>query len=146
MKSLSSDYPSPEKGSLVVPRVLIADQSAAVIERLVALISDVAHVVGRATNAKDALNGIRRNNPHLTVFDIGIANGVDLLRQIKRHQPPVIAVVLTHSVEETTRRICLHLGAEYFLDKLQEFDKVRDIIIALGSGWRSAGTDPSTRH
>ena len=125
-----------------VPRVLIADQSAAVIERLAASIDDVAHVIGRATNAHDAMNGIRNGNPHLTVFDVAIANGIDLLRQIKLHRPPVIIVVLTHSVEETTRRYCLRLGAEYFLDKIHEFDKVRQIVIAVGSGWGRGGLDP----
>lgn len=135
MQSLSRDDLSPELGSLGVPRVLIADQSAAVIERLAALISDVAHVVCRATNAHDAISGIRSNQPHLAVFDVGIAHGVDLLRKIKRHQPPVIAVVLTHSADDTTRRYCVRLGAEYFLDKLREFDKVREIVIAVGSGW-----------
>jgi DNA-binding NarL/FixJ family response regulator len=123
-----------------MPRVLIADQSAAVIDRLAAMIDDVAQVVGRATNARDALSSVRNANPHLTVFDVALANGIDLLRQIKRHQPPVIAIILTHSVEDATRRVCLHLGAEYFLDKLQDFDKVREIVIAVGNGWDGAGT------
>jgi DNA-binding NarL/FixJ family response regulator len=142
MKRSPRDQASPNMKNLIVPRVLIADQSAAVIDRLAALIDDVAHVVGRATNARDALSSVRNANPHLTVFDVALANGVDLLRQIKRHQPPVIAIILTHSVEDATRRVCLHLGAEYFLDKLQDFDKVREIVIAMGS----TGVDPSTRH
>jgi DNA-binding NarL/FixJ family response regulator len=146
MKSSSSDDKSPARESSIVPRVLIADQSAAIIDRLANLIDDVAQVVGRATNAHDALNGIRNHNPHLTVFDVGITNGLDLLRHIKNHQPPVIAVVLTHSAEETTRRVCLRLGAEYFLDKIQEFDKVREIVIAVGSRWGRAAPDPSARH
>jgi DNA-binding NarL/FixJ family response regulator len=135
MKNSSIDQQSPNSASQVVPRVLIADQSAAVIERLVASIDDVAQVVGRATNAHDALNGIRSTNPHLTVFDVGITDGVDLLRHIKRHQPPVITVIFTHSADETTRRYCLRLGADYFLDKIREFDKVREIVIAVGSEW-----------
>ena len=103
-----------------LPRVLIADPSAVVIERLVSSIDDVARVVGRATTARDAINGIRLGNPHLAVFDIAIGNGIELLKQIKSHQPPVVTVVLTHSVEETTRRTCLRLGADYFLDKIRE--------------------------
>ena len=121
-----------------VPRVFIADPSAAVIERLVASIDDVAHVVGRATNAHDAIDGIRSGRPHLAVLDIAIAHGVDLLRQIKLHQPPVATVILTHSAEEATRQVCARLGAEYFLDKIHEFDKVREIVISIGSGWSRA--------
>jgi DNA-binding NarL/FixJ family response regulator len=146
MKSSSSDDKSPEMRRRIAPRVLIADQSTAVIERLAASISDVAQVVGRVTNARDAIISIRTNHPQLTVFDIGIANGVDLLRQIKRHQPPVIAVILTHSVDDTTRHYCLRLGAEYFLDKLREFDKVREIVIAAGSGQGHNTSDPPAQH
>lgn len=130
-----STDPGSEGTPRQVPRVLIADQSAAVIDRLAASINDVAQVVGRATNAHDAIHVIRSADPHLTVFDIAVANGVDLLRYIKAHQPPVIAVVLTHSAEETTRQYCLRLGAEYFLDKIREFHKVREIVVALGTAW-----------
>ncbi len=117
-----------------LPRVLIVDPSAVIIERLVFSIDDVAQVVGRATNARDAINGVRNSNPHLAVCDVAIANGLELLRQIKSHRPPVITVVLTHSVEENTRRACLRLGAEYFLDKIHEFDKVRGIVVAIAGG------------
>lgn len=117
------------------PSVFIADQSVAIIERLVTSICDVAHVIGHATNAHDAIIGIRNGNPHLAVIDIGIANGIDLLKKIKSHQPPVTVAILTHSAEEDTRRICLRLGAEYFLDKINEFDKVREIVLAGGSRW-----------
>jgi DNA-binding NarL/FixJ family response regulator len=135
MKHASSEQGSRERKSRILPRVLIADQSAAVIDRLVTTIDDVAQVVGRATTAQDATDALRNANPHLAIFDVAIPNGVDLLRQIKSHSSPVIAVVLTHSVEDTTRRYCLRLGAEYFLDKIREFDKVREIVIAVASGW-----------
>jgi DNA-binding NarL/FixJ family response regulator len=115
-----------------LPRVFIADPSAAVTERLAASLDGVAAVIGHATNARDALDGIRNGNPRITVLDIAI-DGVELLRQIKNHQPPVIVVVLTHSAEETTRTVCLRHGADYFLDKIHEFDKVREIVIAAGS-------------
>lgn len=120
--------------------MLIADPSAAVMDRLADSIHDVAQVVGRATNARDAISVVRAANPQLTIFDISVANGVELLRVLKSHQPPVVAVVLTHSAEDTTRRYCLRLGAEYFLDKIQDFQKVREIVKALNG---NAGLDVS---
>lgn len=125
-----------------MPRVLIADASALVIERLVASISDVAQVVGRTTNARDAITLVRNGKPHLTVFDVAITHGVDLLRFMKSHQPPVIAIVLTHSVEDTTRHYCMRLGAEYFLDKLRDFHRVREIVISTGRGGGPAAMEP----
>lgn len=121
-----------------LPSVFIADPSAAIIERLAASISDVAHVIGHATNAHDAIIGVRHTNPHVAVLDIGIPNGIDLLKKIKNHQPPVIVAILTHSAEDDTRRICLRLGAEYFFDKIHAFDQVREIVITVGSGWGGA--------
>ena len=117
--------------SPAAPRVLLADPSADIVERLAASIADVACVAGRATNAHDALNMVRQ--AQLVVFDIAIAHGVNLLRHIKNQRPNVIAVVLTHSVEDETRRLCKRMGAEYFLDKNAEFGRVREIVIAIGS-------------
>lgn len=118
-----------------LPRVLLADPSANIVERLATSIVDVAQVVGRAINARDALAAVRNAHPHLAVLDIAIANGVELLRQIKNQRPNVIVVVLTHCVEDETRRLCQRLGAEFFLDKNDEFDQVRKIVIAISSGW-----------
>jgi DNA-binding NarL/FixJ family response regulator len=145
MTSFSGDPKSPQVANKQMPRVLIADASALVIDRLAASINDVAHVVGRTTNAQDAITLVRNGNPHFTVFDVAIANGVDLLRVMKSHQPPVIAVILTHSVEDATRDYCLRLGAEYFLDKLRDFHRVREIIISTGRGGQPAPPVPTAR-
>lgn len=115
-----------------LPRVFIADHSPAIIDRLIATINDVAQVVGHATDARAALAGVREHNPQLTVLDIALHRGLDLLRQINQHRPPVTVAVLTHNADDTTRRYCLRLGAAYFLDKLNEFEKVREIVIANG--------------
>ena len=119
--------------SPAAPRVLLADPSADIVERLAASIADVACVVGRSTSALDALHTVRHARPQLAVFDIAIAHGVNLLRHIKNQRPNVIAVVLTHSVEDETRRLCKRMGAEFFLDKNAEFHRVREIVIAIGS-------------
>lgn len=117
-----------------LPRVFIADPSPVIIDRLIGTIIDVAHVVGHATDARAALAGVREHNPQLAVLDIGLHHGLDLLRQINQHRPPVMVAVLTHNADDTTRRYCLRLGAAYFLDKLNEFEKVREIVIANGGG------------
>jgi DNA-binding NarL/FixJ family response regulator len=135
----SSHHLTPlEPAPPLIPRVLIADQSTSVIERLIASINDVAQVVGHATTAPDAIRGMRDANPHLMVFDVAIAHGIDLLRQVKSHRPPVITIILTHSAEDTTRDYCLRLGAEHFLDKLRDFHRVRELVIAVGNDWRRA--------
>jgi len=144
MNSSAGDAPSQSGQVCMLPRVVLADQSIAVLDRLEASILDVSRVVGRTTNAHDAIRSVHRGNPQLAVFDIAIANGVDLLRVVKRHIPPVIAVVLTHSAEETTRNYCLRLGAEYFLDKIRDYNQVRQILIAVGN--KLAAAPRNRRH
>lgn len=146
MRTPPEDTKSPLPSSASLPRVVLADQSLAVIERLAASISDVAQIVGRATNAGEALHGILNNNPHLTVFDVAITDGIDLLRRIKRHQPPVIVVILTHSADETTRQYCMRLGAAYFLDKIRDFHQVREILIGVAQNWGLGSTDSPSTH
>lgn len=63
-------------------------------------------------------------------MDIGTERGIDLLREIKSLRPPVIVIILTHSAEDATRRLCFRLGADYSLDKIYDFGKVRDIVIS----------------
>jgi DNA-binding NarL/FixJ family response regulator len=146
MSSSTSDPNAAGVQRTGMPRVLIADPSTLVIERLAASIRDVALVVGRATKAKDALILIRNSSPQVAVFDVAIDHGIDLLRQIKARQPPLIAVVLTHSADETTRRYCMRLGAAYFLDKISDFHKVREIVIAVGGGGKPAAAGPLPPH
>lgn len=114
--------------SRTLPRVFIVDQSPAVIARLAASIHDIATVMGSAANTRDAISGIRSGNPRFAVLDIAVDGGVELLRQIKNHRPAVITIILTHSADDTTRGFCRRLGADYFLDKIAEFGRVREII------------------
>lgn len=143
---MQDNEPQGTNASWAKPRVFIADHSPAVIERVCASIDDVALVLGYATNARDTIAGVRRLHPQLTLLDIAVDNGFDLLRQIKRHLPPVIVAVLTLSADDTTRRYCLRCGADYFLDKLREFEKVREIVIAIGSGHQVLAVIPPTLH
>jgi DNA-binding NarL/FixJ family response regulator len=117
--------------SRLLPRVFIVDHSPAVVARLAASIHDIAEVIGSATNARDAMSGIRKGNPQFAVLDIAVDNGVDLLHQIKRHRPAATTIILTHSADKTTRGFCLRMGADYFLDKIAEFGKLREIILAV---------------
>lgn len=113
------------------PRVFITDPSPAVIDRLVRLIEDIALVVGHATNARDTLSALRAAQPQLAVFDVAMTHGVELLIEIKQRSSGLIVAVLTHSADDTTRRRCLQLGADYFLDKLHDTPTLRQIVSGL---------------
>lgn len=126
------------------PRVFITDPSIVVVDRLVELLADIAQVVGRATTARETLAGIRRAYPQLAVFDITMAHGAELLVDLKQRASGLVVAILTHSADDTTRNKCLQLGADYFLDKLYDTDRLRDIVGVLGD--HSSGRTPPSLH
>jgi DNA-binding NarL/FixJ family response regulator len=104
----------------------------------------MALVVGRATTAHDALLNIRLTEPHLAICDITMAYGVELLIELKQRACGLIVAILTHSVDDTTRRKSQQLGADYFLDKLHETGRLRQIVSSISD--RSPGDNPQCKH
>lgn len=115
--------------------VLVVDDSTAVRERLVELLGTVAGVIdirqaGGVWAAREALAHLQ---PGLVVLDIRMRDGtgIDLLQQIRAAGPGPVVVMLTSFPLEPYRRRCLAAGADYFLDKSAEVDRLVEITAAL---------------
>ena len=110
-------------------RVLIADDSTLVRERLVDLISEIEGVelVGQAGDGREALKAIARLKPDAVILDIRMpeGNGIQALEAIKKNSAdsPII-IMLTAFPYPQYRQKCLAAGADYFFDKSTEFDRV----------------------
>ena len=113
-------------------KVFIVDDSPLVRERLINMISEIptAEVVGQADIAFGASNTIRKLRPAVVVLDISMpgGSGLHLLEEIKQNDSAPLVIVLTNFAEEPYKQKCFQLGADYFLDKSTEFEKVMDII------------------
>lgn len=113
-------------------KVVIADDSRAVVERLSDLLSDVPGVelVGRAGDAAGALSCIRQRNPDLVILDLQMpgGNGLDILRAIRPERPSLYVLVCTNYPYPQYKKECLAAGANYFLDKSAEFEKIPIIL------------------
>ena len=114
-----------------VNMIFIVDDSQALRDRLVSMLSEVEgiEVVGQAGNAAEAISGIRRLRPRAVVLDIQMpgGSGIEVLRTIKREAPPTIVVMLTNHTLAQYREKCMELGADYFLDKTRDLDKLTEI-------------------
>lgn len=112
-------------------KLFIVDDSKLIVDRLVNILSDVEglKIVGHANSAALAKDYIRRSGPDLVILDIHLrdGNGIDLLREVKKTMPGTAVMMLTNYPEEDYRKKCFELGAEYFLDKSIEFEKVIQI-------------------
>ena len=113
-------------------RVVIADDSALLRERVEALISDLADVqlVGQATNAQEALEVVQRSKPDVVVLDIRMpgGNGIEALKMIRALEAPPVVIMLTAFPYPQYRTKCIEAGAAFFLDKAKEFDRVADVL------------------
>jgi DNA-binding NarL/FixJ family response regulator len=106
----------------------IVDDSDAVRRRLVELLSEVegAEVVGQAANARDAVEGIGRLKPQVVILDIQIPgeSGIAVLKKIKQASRPPLVMMLTNHASPQYRKKCLEWGADFFLDKSRDLERL----------------------
>jgi DNA-binding NarL/FixJ family response regulator len=112
--------------------VYIVDDSQAVRERLAAMVADVVGVslAGVSGNPREAVAAIRQLHPDAVILDIRMPgmNGIKVLRAIKEDQPSTVVIMLTNYPLEPYRRECAEAGADYFLHKSKEFEKINEIL------------------
>jgi len=115
--------------------VLIVDDFPLIIERLIVLLNNLENVgpVFRAGGYSQAIPMLLEQDPDIIVLDIHLPdrNGIDLLRHIKKNHPEMIVIMLTNESSEYYRKLCNSLGADYFVDKSTEFDRIPAIISSL---------------
>ena len=113
-------------------RVFIADDSRVVVERLADLLKEVPGVqlVGRANDVPEAIHSIVKTNPDAVILDLQMpgGSGLDVLRSIRRSHPSVWVVICTNYPYPQYREECIAAGANYFLDKSAEFEKIPEIL------------------
>jgi len=109
-------------------KILIADDSSVVRDRLVTLLTDVdgIEVVGQAKDAIEAKSLAAQLRPHVAILDIRMPNGsgADVVRDIKQLTPTPKVIILTNYPHPENRKKCIERGADYFFDKSTEFKKV----------------------
>ena len=114
-------------------QVLIVDDSEQIRERLVTLMAESTQIriVGQAGDGRQALDAMQRLKPDTVILDIRLPgpSGIELLKQIKARYPGVTVIMLTNFDYAMYRRQCQELGADYFLNKTLEFEKIVDTIL-----------------
>lgn len=113
-------------------KVFIADDSPAVVERLVDLLKEVEGVqfVGQAGDVAEAVRCIRKVRPDALILDLQMpgGSGLDVLRPIRAEFPHLQVLICTNYPYAQYREECLGAGANFFLDKSVDFDKIPAIL------------------
>ena len=118
-------------------QVFIVDDSPLIRARLADMLAAMSGqvLVGEASNARDAIAGIRRTQPDSVLLDLNLMGrtGLDVMRTVHPEAPGVVFVVLTNHSESQYRQACIDAGAAYFLDKSSEFGRVSDVLAEIAS-------------
>jgi DNA-binding NarL/FixJ family response regulator len=113
-------------------KVFVVEDSAPVRERLIEMIAEIDgfEIVGQASTFNEAVSGIRWTRPDVAILDIQLAagTGIDALAEVKREQPGLRAIVLTNYATPQHEKASVDAGAEYFLDKSADFEKIAGIL------------------
>lgn len=114
--------------------VLIVDDSNQIRERLVTLLSESAHIriIAQAANGLEAMAAFQRLKPDTVILDIHLPgnNGIEILKAIKARSAHTKVIMLTNHDDVQYRQQCRRLGADHFLNKALEFEKLVDVIMA----------------
>ena len=113
-------------------RLLIADDSAAVRERMKTMLSGVQgiEIVGQARDAQEAIASTLELEPDVVILDIRMpmGSGIEVLRTIKQHNHAPVVIMLTNYPYPQYRKKCMNAGADFFFDKSSEFHKVAEVL------------------
>jgi DNA-binding NarL/FixJ family response regulator len=113
-------------------QVLIVDDSSQVRQRIAERLTEFPQVriVGEAGNAREAVEAVSRVKPDMVILDICLPdqNGIALLSLLKICYPDTAVVILTDLDDSRYRQTCLNLGADFFLSKALDIDRIVDTI------------------
>lgn len=111
--------------------VLIVEDSLLIVKRLRLLLNDFDCVdqIYQANNADEALLISTQLRPRVIFLDIKIPgrSGVEVLPDLLKQNNSTV-IVLTNYSDDSYRKLCMDIGASYFLDKSNEFDKIKEIL------------------
>ena len=118
-------------------RILLIEDSQPIKQRLASLLTEAGHmrVVASATTEAEARAQIEAAEYDVLLVDVELreGSGIGAIRHARRfypqgHQPLII--VLTNYPLPAVRTRCLEAGADHFLDKMRQFQDVKELVSA----------------
>jgi DNA-binding NarL/FixJ family response regulator len=94
---------------------------------------DQVTIVGEADSGRSAMKMMLEFNPDLVILDIHMTeeDGLDALKKIKESDVKTKVCVLTSHSYPNYKARCLTMGADFFLNKADDKEKVNVIIATM---------------
>lgn len=117
-------------------RAVTIEDSPLVADRLKATIKELNFIeyIGNATNIDDSLVLIQEYLPQIAFIDIQLKEeapqrtGIDLVVLLRKQYPDMVIIIFTNISATQYRNKCMALGANHYLDKSNDFDRIPDIL------------------
>ncbi len=113
-------------------KTFVVDDSEIIQQRLIAMLSEIKHVevVGAAQSVREAKEAIAQTQPDIVILDIRLldGSGIDLLQYLKNNPPSPMVIMITNFPFKHYKDKSMEAGADYFLDKSTEFNKIIEIV------------------
>ena len=122
-------------------RVFLVEDSAVLRDRLAESLGSLSgvQIVGTSDTEESAVTALRNMHCDVVVLDLQLkqGNGFNVLKAI-RHSESVdhkkVVVVLTNYAFSLYRHRCLQAGADFFLDKAREYERLPQVLEAMAEG------------
>jgi len=112
--------------------ILIVDDNMNFVDRMISLLqeTDSPRQIYSANNYDEARRMLSEVNPDIILLDINLPgkSGLEILKMIRSESEYTTVLMLTNHADAYYRQQCLELGADYFLDKSEDFGLVPDIV------------------
>jgi len=116
-------------------KILIADDSALILERLQETLEEIdqVEVVASLDNGIDTLEALRTFTPDLAIIDIQMPGltGLEVLNAYRKENKSVIFILLTLHSQGYMKQLAIQAGTDYFFSKVDDFQKITQVVTEL---------------
>ncbi len=118
-------------------KILIIDSSAWIPDRIASLLAEAEgdNTLYKALTYKEAISLFHETMPAVVILDKSLpdSGSISLLKEIKSVKKDTMIIVLSLRIDLNTEQQCKLAGADFFLDKYDEFEKIPAIIESIAS-------------
>ncbi len=115
--------------------LLIVDDSIMIVARLYELLADITVIeeISFTKSFEETVTFLSRKVPDVILLDLNLngRSGIDLLHYLKTNHYHTKVIVITNETNPHYKETCLRLGADYFIDKSQDFETIPGLFASL---------------
>lgn len=119
----------------IIIMILIVDDNNKYIERLISLLNEAGNEsqVFVANDYNKGVEILANEKPDIVLLDVNLPgkSGIEILRHIREEAWKCKVIMATNHACKSYRNLCLEAGADRFLDKSKDFEKIPAVIAGL---------------